>query len=142
VTALGRFHLDNERAVGSIPAALGFFLGPIVSVMSDNHRSRWGRRIPFLLIPTPIATLSVCGLAFSPKLGTWLHEWLGAFHAHLPQGEGGRVSSAANTLAMLAFGPVNTFRIFYAKSVGMDVDRYGKCLALSWRSNIFFCQFG
>ncbi len=245
--------------VGSIPAALGFILGPIVSVMSDNHRSRWGRRIPFLLIPTPIATLSIFGLAFSPKLGTLLHEWLGAsspglnvsvilvfiffwstfevasiiansilgglindvvpqevigrffgFFRAVSLGAGilfnyslmGHVEEyynwilisigllygigftltclnvkegeyppppprqgfsplraskryvrecfsnpfyrwifAANTLAMLAFGPVNTFSIFYAKSVGMDMDRYGKCLALSFAISLMLSFF-
>ena len=46
--------------------------------MSDRHRGRWGRRIPFLLIPTPIIVLSVVGLAFSPLLGRHLHSALGA----------------------------------------------------------------
>ncbi len=63
--------------VGSLPAALGMILGPLVSVRSDRHRGRWGRRIPYLLIPTPIAALSMAGLAFTPRLGAWLHAWLG-----------------------------------------------------------------
>ncbi len=64
--------------VGSIPAGLGMLLGPIVSVKSDRHRGRWGRRIPFLLIPTPIIALAMAGIAFSPTAGAGLHEFLGA----------------------------------------------------------------
>ncbi len=62
---------------GSLPPAMGLILGPIVSYKSDRHRGRWGRRIPFLLIPTPVAVLGIAGLAFSPQLGGLLDRWLG-----------------------------------------------------------------
>ena len=39
---------------------------------------------------------------------------------------------AGYMLAMLAAGPVNSFSVFYAKSVGMSIDSYGKCLALTY----------
>jgi MFS family permease len=58
----------------SLPAAIGVLLGPIISYRSDRHRGRWGRRIPYLLITSPIATIAMCGLAFSPWIGTWLHS--------------------------------------------------------------------
>lgn len=64
--------------VGSLPAALGFIIGPVVSVKSDNHRGRWGRRIPYLLIPTPIIAISMAGLACTAPLAEWLHGALGA----------------------------------------------------------------
>ncbi len=64
--------------VGSVPAGIGLILGPLISVKSDRHRGRWGRRIPFLLIPTPIVALAMFGLAVTPSLGTWLHGYLGA----------------------------------------------------------------
>ncbi|MBU3666519.1 MAG: MFS transporter [Chthoniobacterales bacterium] len=64
--------------VGSIPAGLGMLLGPIVSVRSDRHRGRWGRRIPFLLATTPFVALAMFGLAVTPSLGEWLHQTLGA----------------------------------------------------------------
>lgn len=63
--------------VGSVPAAIGMIFGPVVSVLSDRHRGRWGRRIPFLLIPLPFVVISMAGLAFSPFLGIHLHTWLG-----------------------------------------------------------------
>jgi MFS family permease len=63
--------------VGSIPSALGMILGPLISVRSDRHRGRWGRRIPILLIPLPFVVVSMAGLALSPFFGVLLHHWLG-----------------------------------------------------------------
>jgi maltose/moltooligosaccharide transporter len=63
--------------IGSVPAAFGMFLVPIISVRSDNHRGRWGRRIPFLLIPTPFIALAMVGLAYTPIAAQLLHTWLG-----------------------------------------------------------------
>jgi Na+/melibiose symporter-like transporter len=65
-------------AVGSLPAALAMVLGPIISVRSDRHRGRWGRRIPYLLVPTPFMVLGIVGLAFAPRLGVALDGWMGA----------------------------------------------------------------
>jgi len=64
--------------IGSVPAALGMIIGPVISMRSDRFRSRWGRRIPFLLVPLPMVVLSMAGLAFTPTFGGWIHEWLGA----------------------------------------------------------------
>jgi len=61
----------------ALPAAIGIFLTPIISYRSDRHRGRWGRRIPFLLATAPLTTLSMCGMAFSPWIGTWLHGRMG-----------------------------------------------------------------
>lgn len=69
--------------IGSVPSALGMIAGPIVSTLSDRYRSRLGRRIPFLLAPTPFAALALVGLAFTPNLGYSLHAALG-IHSHSP----------------------------------------------------------
>lgn len=61
----------------TIPWTAILFVGPAVSYWSDRYRGRWGRRIPFLMVPIPFVTLSMIGLAFSPTLGARLHEWLG-----------------------------------------------------------------
>jgi MFS family permease len=63
--------------VGSLPNALGMLLGPVIGVWSDRHRGRWGRRIPFLLVPTPFAAVAMAGVAFSPAMGRWLDGFLG-----------------------------------------------------------------
>lgn len=61
----------------SIPAGIGMILAPIISFKSDRHRGRWGRRIPFLLIPTPFAILGMIGLAYSPVIGAHISQMLG-----------------------------------------------------------------
>jgi len=51
---------------------------PLLGSLSDNSRSRWGRRIPFMAIGAPIVALGL-GLVFSPPhgLSTWaLFAWL------------------------------------------------------------------
>lgn len=61
----------------TLPAGIGMVLSPIIAFVSDRHRGRWGRRIPFLLIPTPFTVLGMLGLAYSPVIGTHLHALMG-----------------------------------------------------------------
>jgi MFS family permease len=71
---------DTMTAVllSSLPPALGIILGPIVSMRSDRMRGSWGRRIPFLLVPTPIAALAMVGIAFSGQMGAALQAFVGS----------------------------------------------------------------
>lgn len=62
----------------ALPAIIGMVLGPMVSYKSDRYRSRWGRRIPFLIIPTPIGALAMIGIGYSPWLGAQLNGLLGS----------------------------------------------------------------
>jgi maltose/moltooligosaccharide transporter len=64
--------------VGTLPAAIGLLLGPVISYRSDRTRSRRGWRIPYLLVTTPFAAVALIGCAFSATLGQWLHGFLGA----------------------------------------------------------------
>ncbi len=78
---LKQFHASNftvAALLGFLPQAMAVALLPVISYRSDRHRGRWGRRIPFLLFPTPLAVLSMVGLAYSPVIGQWLHLTLGA----------------------------------------------------------------
>ncbi|MFV0338935.1 MAG: MFS transporter [Chthoniobacterales bacterium] len=77
--------------ISSFPAALTLIIGPIVSVKSDRYRSKRGRRIPFLLITTPIAAFGMIGLAFTPILAKWAH---------------GFFSSPSVTQTLTAWGPL------------------------------------
>jgi MFS family permease len=67
----------SSLLMGSLPAVLSMIIGPIVSYKSDRYRSRWGRRIPFLFIPTPIIVLSIIALAYCPQGGAFLDRALG-----------------------------------------------------------------
>lgn len=58
--------------VMALPSALGVIFNPIIGYRSDRCRSRFGRRIPYLLVSTPIAAGAMAGLAFSPALGAAL----------------------------------------------------------------------
>ncbi len=74
---LRKFEISDFLAgilMGSLPPLLGLLIGPVISCWSDRHRGSWGRRIPFLLIPTPLIVLSIVAIAFSPEIGRWLHK--------------------------------------------------------------------
>ena len=77
---LKKFHVSDTMAgllMGSLPAIISVVLTPIVSYKSDRHRGRWGRRIPFLLAPTPFIVIGMVGLAFSPGIGAVINQTLG-----------------------------------------------------------------
>ncbi len=63
--------------LASLPAVLSVIISPIISYKSDRHRGPRGRRIPFLLLSTPFAALSLFLMAATPWLGSGLHAWLG-----------------------------------------------------------------
>ena len=78
---LSKFHASNTLTsllLVTLPGLLSLLLSPVISYKSDRHRGRWGSRRPFLLIPTPIAAISIVALAFAPAMGRWLHGTLGA----------------------------------------------------------------
>ena len=97
--------------MGTLPAAIGLVLGPIISYRSDRKRSPRGRRIPYILVTTPIGALSLIGCAFSATFGRWLDPLLGD------------LSPGVNVLSLASFGvfwtifefaTVTTNAVFYA----------------------------
>lgn len=70
---LGVSNLLFSLLITSFPAAVGLVLGPIISVKSDRHRGKRGRRIPFLLVTTPIGALGMIGIAFTPYISKYVH---------------------------------------------------------------------
>lgn len=63
--------------VTALPAALGMLLVPIIGVRSDNHRGRWGRRVPYLVLTTPIAAVAMAAMGFTYELADLLAGVLG-----------------------------------------------------------------
>lgn len=59
--------------VGSIPSAMNFIMNPILSTTSDRTRTRWGRRIPFLVTATPFVAGFVILLGWTPQIAKFLH---------------------------------------------------------------------
>lgn len=62
----------------TIPNFLGVVVGPIVSFKSDRYRSKWGRRIPFVLLTAPFLCVFLIGLGFTDDINTSLTRsaWL------------------------------------------------------------------
>jgi MFS family permease len=80
---LGASGLEIGVILGSSPALVYAILNPIISFKSDRFRSKWGRRIPFILFSMPFLVVCLVVLAFGDKLGGWLHLHLGAIVEHL-----------------------------------------------------------
>ena len=74
----GASDLAVGALIGFLPQAMALVLVPAISYRSDRHRGRWGRRIPYLLLPTPLAVVSMVGLAFSPAIGARIAAATGA----------------------------------------------------------------
>jgi Na+/melibiose symporter-like transporter len=47
---------------------LGFILQPIIGAWSDRTRSRWGRRLPFVLATLPLVTIGFVLIPLAPRL--------------------------------------------------------------------------
>ncbi len=62
----------------AIALAIDALADPLLGSLSDNTRSRWGKRVPFLLVGAPLVAVGV-GLMFSPPPGlstAGLFAWL------------------------------------------------------------------
>ena len=58
----------------TIPGILGITVNPWISVKSDRCRSRWGRRIPFIVFAMPFLCASLALLGWSDDITLWLHH--------------------------------------------------------------------
>ncbi len=88
--------------LGTIPGIIYCTLNPIISFKSDRYRSRWGRRIPFILFSLPFLILLHVALAFGDRLGFWLHAHIGFLE---------KVS--ANQMAILILGVLGVAGTFF-----------------------------
>jgi MFS family permease len=72
--ALGAPNIIIGLFVSSIPSILALFMNPYISFKSDRLRSKWGRRIPFILFSMPFLCVSMIFLAFSEDIARMLHN--------------------------------------------------------------------
>lgn len=56
----------------AMPNALNATVCPAVSFWSDRFRSRWGRRIPFIVLTAPFLCLFLAMVGLSP----WVSDWM------------------------------------------------------------------
>jgi len=61
--------------IGAMPALLSLSVGPLIGAWSDRTRTRYGRRIPFLLGTAVISTAGMLGMAFSHSLAGLAVSW-------------------------------------------------------------------
>lgn len=61
---------DHEIAllISSVPAGIKLMVSPVVGYASDRTRTRWGRRLPYLALATPLVTLFLLITPFAPEI--------------------------------------------------------------------------
>jgi len=89
---LGATNTEMGLILGTIPGIVYSLLNPIISFKSDRFRSRWGRRIPFILGSVPFLVICLMILAFGDQVGYWIH------------GKIGTEAISANRVAIWTFG--------------------------------------
>ncbi len=104
--ALGAPNLTLSLIVSTIPSILNMLLNPIISFRSDRFRSRWGRRIPFLLMATPFLSLALVLMGFSSELGVFIHHM---YFAHATQWSSTWVTILVIGVLMVFFQFFNMF---------------------------------
>jgi len=65
---------DTVKAIlmVSMVSLFNLTINPLVSFRSDNVRTRWGRRIPFLLAMTPCVVATLVAIAYAPEIAAFL----------------------------------------------------------------------
>ncbi len=78
----------------TLPGIFNFTITPWLSFKSDRTRTRWGRRIPFIVMTMPFLTISLLFIGFSHEIGVWIHSHLFS---------GSAISQAQVIIVLLAF---------------------------------------
>ena len=80
-----KMHKANNLTIGllcgTIPSLLNFIVNPIISTSSDRTRTRWGRRIPYLLFAVPFVAMFLILLGYSDVIGTALAKMVSGSEA-------------------------------------------------------------
>lgn len=83
------------RKIGVPPAAIGImlvwmvqgmnmFLGPCISFRSDRTRTRWGRRIPYIMVTLPFLCLCLAALGFTDEIAAYVMSSRWPAMLHIP----------------------------------------------------------
>jgi MFS family permease len=72
--SLGCSNWTMGLIMSTIPGVLGMTIGPYVSFKSDRHRSRWGRRIPFIIWTMPFLCVCLALLGWSDDICALLQK--------------------------------------------------------------------
>lgn len=91
--------------ITTIPNIFGMSLTPYISVKSDRCRSRWGRRLPFILASMPFLCVSLIMLGWSTEIAAWLNHVIPMLKGFAPA----TVAIALIALLMVFFQFFNQF---------------------------------
>jgi MFS family permease len=80
---LGASNLTVGLIMITIPMILNSMINPIVSFKSDRYRSRWGRRIPFIVTTLPFLVLFLLGIGFSDKIALLVYPGVQKVVSHI-----------------------------------------------------------
>lgn len=70
--ALGASNTTMALFMTTLPMILNTVFNPIISFQSDRFRSRWGRRIPFILFTLPMLVFTMLCVGFGDVIGAKL----------------------------------------------------------------------
>jgi MFS family permease len=104
--AVGAPNAIMGLVITTIPGILNTLCNPVISFRSDRCRSRWGRRIPFIVATMPFLLICLVALGFSDQLGFWLR---GHFAVFLGRYSPTAVAIFVMGAAMTLFSFFNTF---------------------------------
>ena len=104
--ALGASNVLIGLLMTSIPSLLAVFMNPYISFKSDRYRSKWGRRIPFILFTLPPLCISLIGLAFGVDIAKFITT-----HVHMLSGY------SPATLAIAIIGILLVVYLFFDQFV-------------------------
>ena len=92
--------------LASIPLSAASLCNPVISFKSDRFRSKWGRRIPFIILSLPLLVMALLGVGTAANFGVWLHRHVGVFTAGLSASQ---FSIALIAIMMVFFSVLNMF---------------------------------
>jgi MFS family permease len=58
----------------SVPAVFNFTITPTISIWSDRLRTKWGRRMPFIIGSLPFLTFSLVLIGFNDDIAAFVHK--------------------------------------------------------------------
>lgn len=70
--------------LSTVPSVLSITVCPYVSFKSDRHRSRWGRRIPFIACTMPFLCISLAMLGWSSEIQAFLQAYFPILNRYAP----------------------------------------------------------
>lgn len=90
----------------TIPRIISSTLNPVISFKSDRFRSRWGRRIPFIVATMPFLVLCFLGIAFVEEISRLLYTVFPSLGSLFPPAV---VTIAVLSVFLIAFDFFNSF---------------------------------